>query len=119
MQQFGPAFGRMLSVVDRLEARPVEIALLVPAASDPYDLIKAAHAEFLPGGVIAGRIEQEESLDRERGEHPTDTEIPVLTGRGPIDGKPTAFVCEGYVCGLPEHDPETVRQRLAAMPNQT
>ena len=118
MQQFGPAFGRMLSVVDRLEARPVEVALLVPATSDPYDLIKAAHAEFLPGGVIAGRIEQEGSPDPAHGVHPTDTEIPVLAGRGPIDGKPTAFVCEGYACGLPDHDPEMVRQRLAAMPNQ-
>jgi len=118
MQQFGPAFGRMLSVVDRLEARPVEVALLVPATSDPYDLIKAAHAEFLPGGVIAGRIEQEGSPNPAHGVHPTDTEIPVLAGRGPIDGKPTAFVCEGYACGLPDHDPEMVRQRLAAMPNQ-
>ena len=42
MEEFGTAFGRMLSVVDRL-ANPVEVALFVPADSDPIPLLTAVH----------------------------------------------------------------------------
>jgi len=108
MEQYGSAFGRMLSVVDRLEAASVEVALLAPTDSDPSALIQAAHAEFLRGGVIAGSMRAGDRTD-----DASDDSIPLLRGRGPVQGRPTAYVCENYACDLPETDPDTVRDRLA------
>lgn len=108
LQDFGPAFGRMLSVLDRLEAESVEVALLVPPGEDATPLIHAVHAEFLRGLVISGSVRTEDT----RPGDPED-DLPLLHGRVPYEGRPTAFVCERYVCDLPEVDPEAVRARLA------
>ncbi|MGB1655910.1 MAG: thioredoxin domain-containing protein [Longimicrobiales bacterium] len=105
MQQFGPAFGRMLSVVDRLEATSVEVALVVPDDSDPSALIQAAHSEFLRGSVIAGSID---AANRTVGD-----QIPLLHDRPPLQGRPTAYVCENHACDLPETEPAAIRARLA------
>ncbi|ANK79553.1 MAG: thymidylate kinase [Rhizobiales bacterium NRL2] len=33
-------------------------------------------------------------------------------GKGPVDGKPAAYVCRGMVCGLPITDPEALAREL-------
>jgi uncharacterized protein YyaL (SSP411 family) len=38
--------------------------------------------------------------------------VPSLAGRVAIDGKPTAYVCRGFVCDLPVTDPDALRDRL-------
>ncbi len=38
--------------------------------------------------------------------------IPLLSGREPIDGRPTAYVCRGFVCDLPTTDPAVLRTQL-------
>ena len=35
-------------------------------------------------------------------------------GKGPVDGKPAAYVCRGRTCGLPGTDADTLRKELAA-----
>ena len=113
MEEFGTAFGRMLSVVDRLEANPVEVALFVPADSDPIPLLTAVHEYFLPGGVIAGIISDQGEPDKKQtGNGPTEG-TPLFLGRGPLNGQPTAYVCEHYVCDLAQNDPAALRDRLA------
>jgi uncharacterized protein YyaL (SSP411 family) len=113
MEEFGTAFGRMLSVVDRLEANPVEVALFVPANSDPIPLLTAVHEEFLPGGVIAGIISDEDELDLKQTISSPQEDTPLFRGRGPVNGQPTAYVCEHYVCDLAQNDPAALRDRLA------
>lgn len=113
MRQFGTAFGRMLSVVDRLEASPVEVALFVPAESDAGPLLTAAHEEFLPGGVIAGMIADANEFDQKSAASGSQEDIPLFSGRGPVNGQPTVYVCEHYECDLAQTDPTALRQRLA------
>ena len=113
MQEFGAAFGRMLSVVDRLEARPVEVALFVPAESDPRPFLTAAHQEFLPSGVIAGAIIDADEVDQGPEVSDPREDIPLFRGRGPVNGQPTVYICENYECDLAQTDPTTLRQRLA------
>jgi uncharacterized protein YyaL (SSP411 family) len=90
--RFGPAFGRMLSVVDRTLATPVEIAIVGDSSDATRALIRAAHADFLPNSVIVGRLE---------GEDGTEEPIGLLRGRERVDGKPSAWVCRSYTCRLP------------------
>ena len=40
--------------------------------------------------------------------------IPLLADRIAIDGRPTAYVCRGFVCRLPVTTPEALRAELAA-----
>ncbi len=102
LARYGPAFGRMLSTLDRLLAAPVEIVIAgSPDEAATRALVEAAHEDFLPGGVIAGR--REESGDG----------IPLLAGRGPVEGRPAAYVCHGYACRLPVTDPAEIRGELA------
>ena len=35
------------------------------------------------------------------------------SGKGLVDGKPAAYVCEGPVCSLPVTDPESLLETLA------
>jgi hypothetical protein len=38
--------------------------------------------------------------------------LPVLEGREPRDGKPTAYVCRDFTCSAPIHDVETLAREL-------
>ena len=38
--------------------------------------------------------------------------LPLLEARGMIDGKPTAYVCQNYVCQLPVTTPEDLAVQL-------
>jgi uncharacterized protein YyaL (SSP411 family) len=101
--RFGPAFGRMLSVLDRTLAPPVEIAIL-GERDDPGTaaLVRAAHGRFVRNLTIVGRLEGEQGPS-----------VSLLEGRDPREGKATAFVCRGYACRLPVTDADAVRTEMA------
>jgi uncharacterized protein YyaL (SSP411 family) len=40
--------------------------------------------------------------------------VPLLADRVAIDGRPTAYVCRGFVCDLPVTDAVGLRDRLGA-----
>lgn len=102
LARFGPAFGRMLSVLDRELSTPVEIAIVGGRDDTTAALVRAAHERFLPGGVIAGRLD-EETPAPERG---------LLAGRNRVEGAATAYVCENYACSLPVRDTRGLRAAL-------
>jgi hypothetical protein len=37
---------------------------------------------------------------------------PLLEGRGLVDGRPAAYVCENYVCRIPVTDPDVLAAEL-------
>jgi uncharacterized protein YyaL (SSP411 family) len=39
--------------------------------------------------------------------------IPLLAGKGLVDGKPAAYVCEHFACQAPVTDAETLRAALS------
>jgi uncharacterized protein len=75
------------AVGEALLAGPFEIAVATPdAAGDP--LVRAAHRHAPPGAVIVA------------GE-PDRPGVPLLAQRPLLDGRPTAYVCRGFVCDRP------------------
>ncbi|MEN0064767.1 MAG: DUF255 domain-containing protein [Myxococcota bacterium] len=48
-----------------------------------------------------------------------DPAIPWLEGKTAIDGKPTAYLCEGYACQLPVHTPEELHGQLDGVFDRT
>ena len=102
MGRFGPAFGRMLSALDRARAAPVEVAIVGPAdAPETRALIQAAHARLLPNLTVLGRTPDIEVAD-----------LPLLEGRDLVDGRPAAYVCRAHACYLPVTDAAGVHEEM-------
>ena len=85
------SFGRLLCALDFAIGRPREIAIVGPFESEATRALRrAVFGRYLPNRVVAGSP----------GPADGDT-IPLLQDRPLRDGRPTAYVCEGYVCQTP------------------
>jgi uncharacterized protein len=96
------AAGWGLAVAEALLSGPAEIAI-IGAPGD--ERTAALHATALhaapPGAVIAIGAGG-----------PGQDEIPLLTGRGLLDGAPAAYVCRDFACRAPVGDPDRLRAAL-------
>jgi uncharacterized protein len=100
--RFPRAAGAGLAVAEALVAGPTEIAVVGP----PGDARTAAlHAAALhaapPGAVIA------------LGDGTGETPIPLLAGRGLVDGGPAAYICRNFTCRMPVTDPAALTSALS------
>ena len=80
------AFGWALCALDLWLAPPREIAIVGPVDSP---VARAALAPFAPTTVVAIG--------------PGDG-VPLLEGKGLVDGKPAVYVCERFACQAPVTD---------------
>jgi len=96
------AAGAGLAVAEAVMAGPVEIAVVGPAADERTgELHRTALHAAPPGAVIA------------YGDG-TDAQLPLLEGRGLVDGAPAAYVCRQFTCRAPVTTPQQLRDALAA-----
>ncbi len=80
------AFGWMLCALDLHFSPPRELAVVGPAESE---VARAALAGFDPNAVVAfGPAEH----------------VPLLAGKGLVDGRPAVYVCERFACRAPVTD---------------
>ena len=97
--------GRWLAALDFYLSTPKEVAIIgSPSDSSTSDLLRTVNVRYLANRVIVG-AESESAA--------TQSGLPLLEGRGMMDGKPTAYVCENYTCQLPVTDPEALASQLA------
>jgi uncharacterized protein YyaL (SSP411 family) len=82
------AFAWTLCGVDLWLSPPREIAVMGPVDSP---VARAALAPFQPRTVVAVGPSEE---------------VPLLAGKGLVDGKPAVYVCERFVCQAPVTDPD-------------
>ena len=82
--------GWSLAAAETMQDGPLEIAVVGPAGADRDALALAARR--LPGAVVV-------VADGPPSNGQSD--IPLLTGRVPVDGRPAAYVCRGFVCERP------------------
>ena len=87
-------FGRLLCVLDSLLAPSQEIAIVGEfAQAETQALLAQVRSHYLPNTVVAAKEPVAESI------------LPLLEGRGLVEGKAAAYVCENYSCQLPVTDP--------------
>ena len=98
-------FGHWLCALDFSLATPKEIAVVGPR-SDPGTraLLDTIFNRYLPNRVVAGR-------ETEGPAAAGDT--PLLEEKGMLGGRPTAYVCENYLCQAPVTDAEALAAQLA------
>jgi hypothetical protein len=101
------AAGTGLAVAEAWLAGPAEIAVV---GYEDDERTKVLHQTALhaapPGAVLA----------LGDGDPRTEQTVPLLAGRGQVDGAPAAYVCRGFTCQAPVTTPEELRTVLAAWP---
>jgi uncharacterized protein YyaL (SSP411 family) len=92
LKQYPSALSRLLAAADFQIGPSQEIAIV----GEPEQFLEVLRARYLPRSVVAGG----------------DARIPLLKDRPRIEGKPTAYVCENYVCKQPVTTPADLEQQL-------
>ncbi len=86
-------FGHALQAIDFYLAPVREVAI----AGDSGELARVVRGAYRPHVVLAGGAADG---------------VPLLEGRGPVDGRPAAYVCEHFSCQAPVTDPEELAAAL-------
>ncbi|MDX6656706.1 MAG: uncharacterized protein QOH62_1499, partial [Solirubrobacteraceae bacterium] len=89
------AFGHLLRAID-FHLRAVQEVALVGPADGVAALAAVVRSELRPGVVLAGGPGVAEG----------DETVPLLSGRGPVDGRAAAYVCEQFACKRPVTEPQ-------------
>ncbi len=96
--RFPAAFGHLLCAVDFHTAAVREVALVGPNLAA---LLEVVHERHRPHIVLAAAADT------------AATEVPLLQRRPALDGRATAYVCEGFACQAPVSDPDALRALLS------
>jgi uncharacterized protein YyaL (SSP411 family) len=83
------AFAHLLRAADFYLAPGAEVAVVGP---NPSALLRAIRSALRPHIVLAGG----------------SGDVPLLEGRGPVDGRAAAYVCERFACQAPVTDALTL-----------
>jgi uncharacterized protein len=94
------AFGHLLGAMHFYFSPRREVALV---GEHVRALAAVVRSRFHPTIVLAGMAP---------GDAEAESAVPLLSGRGPVDGKPAAYVCENFACNLPVTTPEELAQQL-------
>jgi hypothetical protein len=97
------AVGWALAVAEALLDGPREVALVAGSDADLAELLRVALASPAPGRVLSAG-------------QPDADGIPLLAGRGPLGGRPTGYVCRGFVCDAPVTGPDRLGEQLGVRP---
>lgn len=103
LARYPTGFAQWLVAATFLAARPLEVAIVgAPGDAATAALLEPVRARWQPFAVLAGAAPGDAALSA----------VPLLADRVAIDGRPTAYVCRGFVCELPVTDPDALAARL-------
>ena len=100
-----------LGVLDFYVSIPKEIAVIGPAEDPVTEALKdAVFGRYLPNKIVVG-IDTAQPPETDAVGSPSEG-IPLLEGRERLNGGPTAYVCQNYVCQLPVTDADALTRQL-------
>jgi hypothetical protein len=100
------AAGAGLSVAEAILAGPPEIAVVGGPDDDRTRALHQTALRAAPPGAVLALGDGRQPLDAADG-------VPLLGGRGLVDGAPAAYVCRQFTCQAPVTTPEQLQAALA------
>ena len=100
--RYPTAFGRWLSAADMALGNTKQVAVMYEAGGGGIsELMQAIQSQYRPNFVVAASA------------YPPSEDAPALLKDRPIkDGKPTAYICEGFVCKNPVTSVDELKELL-------
>ena len=95
------AFAHLLQAIDFLLADDVHEVAIVGKPDDRAPLVRIVRGASRPHVVLAGGSGDGDGA-----------QVPLLVGRGPVDGRAAAYVCELFACQAPVTDPAALAALL-------
>ena len=96
------SFAAWLNALDFALGPQLQLALMGDPADEKFQmLMQVSDQPFLPRMVRAGGLKHDEGAPA------------LLSNREPLDGSPTAFLCQGFACKLPTTDPEQLKKLIS------
>ena len=90
-------FAHLLAALDFMQRGPLEIVFAGDRAQPALQpLVETVHRTYQPSRILAFA-----------------DDVPIGQGRGPIDGKPAAYVCRNRTCEAPLTSAEALRERFS------
>lgn len=106
MEQRPAAFTGLLAAMDEWDASPMEVVLSGPEEDKDYQkMLETLHRDYRPHLRLVVHRGAE-----------TERRIPWAGGRGPVSGKPTAYVCKEGTCHPPVHTEQALYNLLGRPP---
>ena len=103
LTQFPTGFGHLLGVADMAVFGAVEVAIVGDRSHGEFGVLEREVAShYVPSLVLAG------------GEPGGGERIALLSGRMPLDGIPTVYVCRAYTCEEPATEASRLAEQLEA-----
>ena len=103
MARFPTGAGHWLSALDFYLSTAKEVVIVGDRdESDTQALLSEVYRHHLPNRVLVGLKDGDEPL----------ASVPLLKNRIKIEGRPTAYVCQNYICQLPVTDPDALAKQL-------
>lgn len=99
IKKYPQAFGRLLSALEFYLSPVKEIVVLGEKGNE---LEREIWREYTPNKVVVLSADESEN----------NKLIPLLHGRKLIDGKPTVYICENFVCRKPATSIEEMRMQI-------
>ena len=104
MQRFPTAAGHWLGALDFYLSKVKEVVIVgEPDSQATGDLVGEVYRNYLPNRVFVGTNEENQD---------SGSDLPLLHERPQVGGRPTAYVCENYVCQLPVNDAGELARQL-------
>jgi len=104
MLRFPTAFGHLLGCADMELYGAIEVVLVGEKSLDYGALERTVAERYVPSLVLAGEGGASRSI------------VKLLENRQPVDGKPTVYVCRGYVCDKPVTAADALADQLEKAP---
>jgi uncharacterized protein YyaL (SSP411 family) len=108
VQRYPSGFGRLLCAVDFYVGIPKEIAIIgTIGTSETGMLLNEIWRPYLPNKIVAPARPEDMAAAKL---------IPLLRGRGQLENRPTAYVCEHFACKEPTTSPSELASQLLNPP---
>jgi len=90
-----------LSAAENVLGNMKQVAVVAKSRDESFnEMLRAIRKTYRPNIIVAASIQ------------PDEADPALLEHRTPLDNKPTAFVCENFVCKLPTSEIQTLLEQL-------